>query len=293
MLDVRTRKAGLKSQAPARQTADKRLPPTPQGSSPPFLLGPRGPAFPLEVRVPPHRGALIVSAPSGPLPIPAMPEYLITDAPARKSASKKARKAAGINAPVPAKPKPKRKSAGPKTRKAAPAAKVRAVRKAASPPALAEPVQITSAEPAPQPAPPPTAQAPEPPPALAPAPFPVLSAPLMAATPNAPITLAERTAFTPQRRDRALVRSDNGLVARVVAWLGGLMPRKRRAALPRARTRLDRAPASAAAQIASPPSGDADNNLAHRMMLQLSQENERLRRELEALRAAMGAPAST
>lgn len=95
----------------------------------------------------------------------------------------------------------------------------------------------------------------------------------------------------PLPRSRMLVSADGGLVARVVAWLGKLAPRKRRAALPRSLTRL-RAPARTPAVVPGRPtpaetaSPAGDDTLTRRMLLQLSEENARLRRELDLLRSA-------
>lgn len=100
----------------------------------------------------------------------------------------------------------------------------------------------------------------------------------------APAALAPAAATSipraPLARDRALVRTSSGLVARVVAWLGRLVPRQRRAALPRVRTRIT-SPA-AAPRTADP----LESDLARRMLLQLSEENDRLRGELDRMQAA-------
>ena len=95
----------------------------------------------------------------------------------------------------------------------------------------------------------------------------------------------------PLPRSHTLVIADGGLVARVVAWLGKLAPRKRRAALPRSRIRL-RAPAHTPTVVPDRPnpadtaSPVGDDTLTQRMLLQLSEENARLRRELDLLRSA-------
>ena len=92
----------------------------------------------------------------------------------------------------------------------------------------------------------------------------------------------------PLPRGRAITRTGDGLVGRVVAWLSGLsfIPRKRRAPLPRARTTLAvEPPMTARAEPPASPADSADDSLTRRMLLQLSEENARLRRELEALRA--------
>ncbi|MBC2670478.1 hypothetical protein ACFOON_02895 [Novosphingobium piscinae] len=108
--------------------------------------------------------------------------------------------------------------------------------------------------------------------------------------PTAPATAAP---LPTRPTGRALVRQDLGVVARVVAWLGRLLPRRRKAALPRARTRLERsaAPGTGAAPDPAPapasPAGQPETTaeLTRRMLLQLSAENERLRREVDALRS--------
>ena len=100
----------------------------------------------------------------------------------------------------------------------------------------------------------------------------------------APAALAPAAAVAvprpPLARDRALVRTSTGLVSRVVAWLGRLVPRQRRAALPRVRTRI-------AQSAAAPPAAEPlESDLARRMLLQLSEENDRLRVELDRMRSA-------
>jgi hypothetical protein len=98
----------------------------------------------------------------------------------------------------------------------------------------------------------------------------------------------------PIPRARALAPIRAGLVERVVGWLAALLPRKPRAAMPRARTSLSAAaPASRPAgdivgpppQAPTPGAAVADDSLSRRMLVALSEENLRLRRELEELRA--------
>lgn len=237
MQEVRTRK----SNRPPRVAAKAKAPPGARRSKAPskpdqpaFLLNKPGPAFPLDITIPPHRGAL---------PIPAAAEYLVL-APSRDDGLVRRRKGSGRAA--------KAKSGS-------------------TPKAAAAPVATQPAREAPKPASQPPAS-----PAR---------------------TLAEAALITPMPRSRALVRQDHGLVGRLVAWLGRLVPRKQRRALPRARSRIER-PAPAAPAV-SPVAATAtvqreeplSADLSRRMLLQLSQENERLRRELEALRASVSGSA--
>lgn len=271
----RKRRAAVKDDSPA---------PAPEASAPPFLLAPptgpiaaRGPGFPRDITVPPHRGALIVAAPPAPGG-PATEDYLI--APARPAKPRQRTKPAGKSAATPrvAQPKP----SGPK-RGAPKRGKVQddTAAKAARGPIVAEPTPAIPGATTGPVAPPPTGSP--------------------AAIPLAAIPLAERLDHGPPRRDRALVRQGDGFVARMVAWLGRLMPRQRRSALPRARTRLtrqDHAAAPLAPAIGFPPPSaagpmmqpvaDAGPELSRRMLLELSEENERLRREVAALRATLG-----
>lgn len=285
MHDVRNRKSGpdeAARQKPAarrkRRTAVKQgeVPPAPAASAPPFLLatptGPihaTGPGFPRDVTVPPHRGALIVAAPPAP-EVPPLDGYVIE--PARPATPRKRAKSAGKNAATPRTGQPQQGKAKPDT----------AARSAPSRPARTRSVPTAKATPSPikgEPAPAPSAAAVMTQPAAPPIAPPI--------APLAAVPLAERLAHVPPRRDRALVRQGGSVVARVVAWLGRLMPRQRRSALPRARTRLIRQDHAAAGPM-SPPAADAGPELNRRMLLELSQENERLRREVAALRATLG-----
>ena len=264
----------------------------------------QAPAFPVEIRVPPHRGAVIVTAAAEPADPRAADAFcdgaeaqrLSPAPPPRKRRAKPAATAA-TTAPIKraaAQPRASKTRAGktragktpagqaqtPKTRDA-PAAKPRTRKPPA--PAPAEPARPRQRRPA----------------ATRPAvPLPPATEALVVpAAPAAQPVGAAETAAPPTAlpRNRALVRSGGGLVARVVAWLDRLVPRRRRAALPRARTRLDRSarqdPAGhVAAARTGPPGPESAADLARRMLLQLSEENERLRREIERLRATADEP---
>jgi hypothetical protein len=97
------------------------------------------------------------------------------------------------------------------------------------------------------------------------------------------IPLSER-GYAPLPRSRAVARTGEGLIGRVVSWLSSLnlVPRKRRAPLPKAQTTLR--PPSATPVTPVPTPAPDDDSLTRRMLLQLSEENARLRRELETLR---------
>lgn len=346
MHDVRTRKPGRQPAGARNQPKHKRGdkpalagagPPgqSPPIAAPPFMLTARPPAFPLDVQVPPHRGAVIALAPQGPLPVSARSEYLVT--PARTPLKRK--KAAAPAAKAPAKTDAKRAAKRPKPAGTAPARTPKPRKpKATLPPSpkpkrqaaanVAEtdlvdtirPIEITappaamslsttpaSATPAsanPAPAPIPVSVAwPHIPDHASPA-TPVMAAATIAPVPPArpsaralpdrpaavadAIPLAERVVLPPAPRARALVRQSTGPVARIVAWLTGLLPRKRKTALPRARTRLDQPVRQTAPNPVAVEATETTAELARRMLLQLSAENERLRRELEVLRATQG-----
>lgn len=111
--------------------------------------------------------------------------------------------------------------------------------------------------------------------------------------------LAALPAERPVPRGRALVRVEARLVTRLVAWLDALLPRKKRRALPRVLTRLPRPAAlvgtgtaemvgTAGAPGTGPAPAPGAETLSRQMLIALSEENLRLRRELEALRAARG-----
>ncbi|MDE2619939.1 MAG: hypothetical protein KGL54_07220 [Sphingomonadales bacterium] len=295
MHGVRTRKSRADSkpdeaarQKPAarrkRRAALTETSPAPDVAAAPFLLAPptgpiaaSRPGFPRDITVPPHRGALIVAAPPGP-GAPPRDDYLI--APARPAKPRQRTKPAGKGAAAPrvgkskqgpakqGQPKPDRAKAG----TTAKTARSRPSRSAPTTGAAAVTIQ----------------------PAAVPlATVPPTTIPL-AGIPLAAIPLAERLDHRPLNRDRAMVRQGEGFVARMVAWLGRLMPRQRRTALPRVRTRLTRqdhaagALAPAMAKPPTPPVADPGPELSRRMLLELSQENERLRREVAALRATLG-----
>jgi len=265
-------------------------------------------SFPAEIRVPPHRGAVIVAAAVE--TTPARPGPAQQDPPAPKSTRRGAARPAAEAAPAKeARPK-RRKTAKP----AAPKSAQKSARKSSRPAATSPATGRTLAKPRAAPRKPRKAAtaADLPPPAAAPmaavhpATFPVLAAlplpvrdealvvPMDPPAPAAPATRpAPPAAATNLPRSRALVRPQVGLVARVVAWLDRLIPRRRRAALPKARTRLERpVPPPMAKPVRSgsieelPASPETASELARRMLLQLSDENERLRREIEHLRAA-------
>lgn len=305
----RKRRAGPAGESPT---------PAPEASAPPFLLAPptgpaaaRGSGFPRDITVPPHRGALIVAAPSA--PADALPDdYLIAPAPPAKPRQRAKPAGKGAAAPRVAQPKQGQPKQGRAKQDPAKRGKAKAAKPKTGPvvttapprpaptlsvPTLSPPTLSAAAATTQPVAGPPTTTAPT---TIAPTAIPVAPVPL-AAIPLAAIPLAERLDHRPPRRDRALVRQGEGFVARMVAWLGRLMPRQRRAALPRARTRLARqdhaaaalAPAITAAPPAAagpmtPPAADAGPELNRRMLLELSQENDRLRREVAALRATLG-----
>lgn len=238
MQDVRTRKSNRPPRAASKATAppgSRRSKAPSKPDQPAFLLNRPGPAFPLDITIPPHRGAL---------PIPAAAEYLVIP-PSRDDGLVRRRKGSGRAAKA----------------KSGTTAKGTATQAATE--------------------------------AAAKAPKPAAPAPRIAA-PTPARSLAEAALISPMPRSRALARQEHGLVGRVVAWLGRLVPRKPRRALPRARTRIER-PAPAPPAIGATPDmapvqrdEPLSADLSRRMLLQLSQENERLRRELEALRASMG-----
>ena len=297
MHGVRTRKSRADSkpdeaarQKPAarrkRRAALTETSPAPDVAAAPFLLTPptgpiaaSRPGFPRDITVPPHRGALIVAAPPGP-GAPPGDDYLI--APTRPAKPRQRTKPAGKGAAAPRVDQPKQGLPKPERAKPAKAKPDRAKadtagRTARSRPSRSAPTAGAAAV---------TTQ-----PAAVPlATVPPTTIPL-AAIPLAAIPLAERLDHRPLNRDRALVRQGEGFVARMVAWLGRLMPRQRRTALPRARTRLtrqDHAAAAPAPAMAAPPVADAGAELSRRMLLERSPENERRRREVAARRATRG-----
>ena len=348
MHDVRTRKPGRQPAGARKQPKHKRgnkpaqAGAGPPGQSPPtatapFMLAARPPAFPLDVRVPPHRGAVIAPASHSLVPILARPEflapepgaaeYLVTPAraplkrkkaaaPTGKAPAKRTKQAGATTTGIPT--ARKGKSAGPHPVKAKRANFAQTSR--ASPAQPARQIEATRAQTAPHspakaawphipdqadPAGTATATAASDPQSNAPIsanaehdrPIALVPAEITPAATSGPpvigaIPLAERIALPPLLHGRALVRQSTGPVARIVAWLTRLLPRKRKSALPRARTRLDQSPHRPAALEPTPAAPaeatETTAELARRMLLQLSAENERLRRELEVLRGAMG-----
>lgn len=335
-------------------------PQTPQNPHP-FMLAPP-PAFPSDVAVPPHRGAVIGNEPAD-----SLSDYTIAPAPKTKAGAKKpANGKAAPKKPAAAKPGAKRTSPKPAASRTKP---VPITTIAPKPGSKARPVKATAAAPSGlrPPAPPPAAadlvgsgpetarpaativSALEVEPALAAPPATAELPGVSAATEPDPLATFEVPSAPPPPREsanaetaaaapaieppperpaqdspapsaqRALVTQDNGLIGRLVAWLGRLVPRKRRVALPKARTRLERpvppvlqppsqppVQAAAPAPTAPPASGPepgapavplppaaeplalpTESILSGRMVLKLSEENSRLRRELEALRATV------
>ncbi|MBC2652141.1 hypothetical protein H7F50_04975 [Novosphingobium flavum] len=297
MQDARTRARGRKRSVARRLETE---PDATVAVSAPAPGGPkwaRGPAaFPTEIRVPPHRGAVIVAAPleaRPDQPAPATEGGAGTKATPRRRTGQTAA-SAPTKKTAPKRTKPTQRSAGKQTNsaktdrstrkvaKGTPRTASRQTRAAATTPALplpAAPEALVQAPPAPS----------------VPATEGARPAPIVTPAGAAPAGLAP--AGLP--RSRALVRPQSSLVARVVAWLDRLIPRRKRAALPKARTRLERKavappaatePAAMTPDPAAPPESASD--LARRMLLQLSEENERLRREIDRLRAAASQPQS-
>lgn len=246
------------------------LPPSPpaNGALPanaaPFLLQHSGPRFPEDVLIPRSRGATITATPlpvTPPQPAPTDEALLDPTAepdhrPARRQAAKAA-KVAGKAAGTPARKAPKSRTGTKpgireKPKKLTSRAASAKPRKVA--PAIMSPPAVPTARPA----------------SVAP-----LSAPVTHQGPSVAIPLAERT--IPLARSQSLVAPGRSVVARIVGWLTKLAPRQKRSALPKARKTLRAAPA---VQIPVP----TDDALTRRMMLELSEENARLRRELDALR---------
>lgn len=355
MHDVRTRKPGRQPAGARKQPKHKRGnkpalasagPPaqSPPAATAPFMLAARPPAFPLDVRVPPHRGAVIALAPKGLMAKPAWPEvpalepepteYLVTPArtplkrkktaaPAGKAPAKPVKPTKKVVAAATGIPKARKgKSAGPRpnqvkrdtsaqTLKARPTPSAglmegtgptvapQSPASAAWPhiPDQADPSQAATATATsdPQSGVPIAARTEHGPPTVL-APAEMTPAAMTPPPVTDAIPLAERIALPPSPRDRALVRQGTGAVARIVAWLTRLLPRKRKTTLPRARTRLDQSPSRSAepgptptASLAAPAEAtETTAELARRMLLQLSAENERLRRELEVLRGTQG-----
>ena len=344
MSNVGSRFAGRHKRASVSRAERQRarsLAMTPQPPVP-FMLSSAPPAFPGEVTVPPHRGAVIEPAPAD-----SLSDYTIQAKPkakpsgktgtgktgAAKSGSSKTgsgksgpKKAATVKqATIPTAAERARSAAAraAQASAAAPSPAAESVVESAGadtiPPATALPQETPARadEPAGTPPAAELAQAPEQPGAAAPAGIAAadaLAQPSTAALaspaviPPQPAAQPVAAATTARPEQRALVRQERGLIARVVAWLGRLAPRKQRASLPKARTRLERpvqpvAPVAAAPQPmpqpmsmsmpipdAAPPEAalplKTESILSGRMVLKLSEENSRLRRELEALRAA-------
>ncbi|HEY6870328.1 MAG TPA: hypothetical protein VI199_11300 [Novosphingobium sp.] len=313
----------------------------------PFMLAPQLPSFPRDVAIPPHRGAVIGSELAE-----SLSDYTIATKPKAKPGGKKqaggkatAAKLAGARpvtgkstaAKAPSAKAASAKATGAKaTGGARPAARTASPKPSATPkpssapkpstarsraaipptPELVAAVAPTAAS-GPQPALTTTA-GPPPPPAAPPLPRETANAETVPAEPVAfPVSAPAETAGDGRPLEqRALVKPDQGPIGRLVAWLGRLVPRKRRAALPRARTRLARpasppaagpsvaervaapapepaaAPASGAPIVPPAPAAEplalpTESILSGRMVLKLSEENSRLRRELDALRATV------
>lgn len=121
-----------------------------------------------------------------------------------------------------------------------------------------------------------------------PAPVARLTVPIARKDPSAAaIPLSLRTAPLP--RAQSLVAPGRSVVARIVTWLTKLAPRKKRSALAKPRTTLRTPLVRRELDVCASPATvrmtvAADDAMTRRMMLELSEENARLRRELEALR---------
>ncbi|WP_298197202.1 hypothetical protein [Novosphingobium sp.] len=283
MQDARTRARGRKRSIARRLEIE---PGATVAMSAPAPGGPkraRAPAaFPTEIRVPPHRGAVIVAAPLEARPD--LPSPVAEGGAGPKATPRRRTAQTAAGAPTkktgPKRTKPAPRSAGKQANPAKTDRSTRKVAKGTARTASRQPRAAATTPALPLPA------APE---ALVVSP----------AAPSVPATEAARPAPAGLPRSRALVRPQSSLVARVVAWLDRLIPRRKRAALPKARTRLERKafappaasePAAVTPDPAVPPESASD--LARRMLLQLSEENERLRREIERLRAAASQPQS-
>lgn len=273
MHNVRNRMANRSRNGAPVHASDTMIPPTiglppAPGNAAPFMLQQSGPRFPDDVLIPHARGANITTAPAttedgrsdhvGAEPAPAKRKRTATAPTPRKARARTTGKTGR---------KPPKKRTGTTAEAKAQAPRARAKAKPTTPqPAASSPAAIPLAK---------------------------VDASPVAATPAPPVAtamtpLSERMAPLP--RGRAVVAPSRGIVARMVNWLAGLAPRKKRAALPRARRSLRLPPAGnpatasgPATMAATPPDGDG---LIRRMMLELSEENARLRRELEALRLA-------
>lgn len=318
---TRAERQRARALASSAKAADAPAPANPH----PFMLAPQVPSFPSDVAIPPHRGAVIGTEPADSLsdyPIArpkAKPGSKTTKASGKSAGTKavqaKAPAARSGAAKATTAPRPTPRSASPKpsatrTRTAAarPAGPAGDASRATEPVGTVAPVQELApiGQPAQSDPPPPRESAH------------AESVPVEPAAPPivAPAEAAPAPAEPPPAGQRALVKQDHGLIGRLVAWLGRLVPRKRRAALPRARTRLERpaappavptataapapapmprpdpAPTASAPAVPLTPAAEplvlpTESILSGRMVLKLSEENSRLRRELDALRASV------